>query len=397
MGGGIPHPSKPRKHYWQRMGGKFLVFSILFHVLFLTGAAYYIIQIVSPKKLTFKAGAPSTNPIKELAEHKMSMAKKRKSMSAPAPAKRVVSQNAFTKIVLPTMPEMPTDVVTPSQIIGIGGVGIGFGSGQGGNGDGGGGGNGYMSPFGSTSNHPGMLVGQYYDFKFDRSGRPTRDFTGKYADMINDFVNGGWNESKFHSLYKGPSKLYTTQIFFPEIDTSEGPHAFGNKIANNEGGKWVAVYRGTVVPPESGTYYFVGAGDDDMIVWFNGQNILHNCEHIPSSVAGTGEYHAKGMRNKFERSQPVNVTAGQSYEIRILIGDDTPTKMMAMLLVEKEGVNYGSDEGFPILPIFSVGSGNGSSAVVPGHYENPGTPAHLENAHWYGKPSTSLMDMFDDQ
>src|SRR5579862_5354745 len=98
--GGTPLPSKPRKHYWKRMGGKFLILSIAFHALFLTGAAYYIIQIISPRKQTFKAGAPSVNPAKQLAEHKMSMAKKAKSMSAPAPAKRAVS-TGISSIVLP--------------------------------------------------------------------------------------------------------------------------------------------------------------------------------------------------------------------------------------------------------------------------------------------------------
>lgn len=382
---GNPPPKKTRTGYWGRIGGKFLILSIMAHLLFLTGAAYYVIQFISPKKLTFKAGVPSVNPVKDIAEHKMSMAKKSKSMSAPAPAKRVVT-TGLANVSLPPMPEMPTNVVTPTQIVGIGGFGMGFGAGGGGTGDGGGGGGGYMAPFGTSNPHPGMLVGQYYDFKFTRGGQPTHEFDGKYADMITDFVKGGWNESKFSRIYKGPTKLYTTQIFFPEIDTSEGPKAFGNKIANNEGGKWIAVYKGTVCPPETGTYYFIGAGDDDIIVNFDGKNILNNCEHIPSDVAGTGEYHPDGLRNKFERSQPVQVIKDKPYEIKILIGDDVPTKMMAMLLVEKEGVNYDKAGNFPIVPVFSVGQ----KTTIPGN------PPHLDGPNWSGKSSTSLMDMFDN-
>ena len=393
--GGKPLQPKLRKGYWRRMGGKFLILSVAAHLLFFTGAAYYVIQIFVPKRLTFKSGVPSTNPSRAIAQHKVSSANQRKRSSAPAPAKRVVT-TGFASIILPPMPVMPSNVVNPTQMVGMGGLGLGFGQGNGtGNGNGDGNGNGFTAPFGTKTAQSGMLVGQYYDFKFTRSGQPSNDFAHKYAEMINEFVDGGWNESKFSRIYKGPTKLYTPQIFFPIIDTAEGPHEFGNKIANNEGGRWVAVYRGTVSPPESGTYYFVGAGDDDMIVNFNGQNILHNCEHIKSSVTGTGEYHAKGMRNKFERSKPVIVTAGQFYEIKILIGDDTPAKMMAMLLVEKEGVNYGSDEDFPIIPVFSLAGGDGSPAVVPGHYEDPGSPTHLENAHWRGKASNSLLDMLD--
>src|ERR1700677_2996687 len=125
------HAKKPRKGYWARMGGKFLVLSILVHILLVTGAAFYVIQVFTPKKLTFKGGVLSTNPDKKLAEHKVSMAKKRKSMSAPAPAKRVVT-TLPSKITLPEMPVMPTNVVTPTQITGIGGVGTGFGAGMGG-------------------------------------------------------------------------------------------------------------------------------------------------------------------------------------------------------------------------------------------------------------------------
>ena len=281
--------------------------------------------------------------------HKVSMAKKRKSMSAPAPAKRVVSTGP-AKIILPEMPALPTNVVTPTSITGIGGVGVGFGAGNGGNGNGDGGGGGFMGNFGSKTPRSGSLVGQYYDFKFTRSGSPNKDY--KYAEEILSFVKGGWHESKFSKYYKGPSKLYATQIFFPEIDTSEGPKAFGNTIENNEGGKWIAIYRGMVAPPESGTYYFVGAGDDDMIVNFDGKEILNNCEHIDKDVDPTGEWNYEGLRNKFAKSQPVQVNAGQFYEIRILIGDDIPTKTMAMLLVMKDGVNYGGG-GSPVIPVFS--------------------------------------------
>src|ERR1700677_711982 len=155
LGNGKP-AKKPRKGYWARMGGKFLVLSILVHILLVTGAAFYVIQVFTPKKLTFKGGVLSTNPDKKLAEHKVSMAKKRKSMAAPAPAKRVVT-TGLSSIILPVMPAMPTNGSTPTQMTGVGALGIGFGSG-GGNGNGDGGGGGFMAPFGSKTSRPGTLV-----------------------------------------------------------------------------------------------------------------------------------------------------------------------------------------------------------------------------------------------
>ena len=394
-------PRKPRKGYWARMGGKFLVLSIFAHLLFLTGAAYYIIQIVTPKKLTFKAGVPSVNPVKQLAEHKMSMAKKRKSMSAPAPAKRVVTNNQLAKIILPPVPDMPTNVVTPTQITGIGGLGVGFGQGMGGNGSGdGGGGDGFMAPFGTANSRPGLLVGTFYDLKFLRGSQPAPDVGKNYIADITKFAQEG-HQTVFHKYLKGPHPLYTTQIFFPSIQSVDGPKAFGSPKPD-EPGKWVVVYEGTVSPPETGVYHFVGSGDDDMIIRFDNKLVLFNCEHInaPGGTLSNGmgsstladsiyHYSKQDAYASFARSLPVSVQAGTNYNIQILIGDDVPQTTHAKILVEKEGVNYDKDGDSPILPIFSVGKTQETTA--------DDWPPHTNNGpFWHGKTgSGSILDMLD--
>jgi hypothetical protein len=396
LDGGQPPPKKQRKLSWQQIGGSFLLLSILAHVLFFTGAAYFVIQIFTPKHNTFRAGAPSTNPAKALAEHKVNMEKKRKSMSAPAPAKRVVT-TGLSKITLPEMPAMPTDVVTPTQITGIGGVGSGFGSGLGGTGNGDGG-DGFMAPFGSSTARPGTLVGTFYDFKFSRNQELVDKM--QYAEDITKFVKEGWHDSVLSKYLKGPHPLYTTQIFFPTIESTDAPKAFGSPKPDAPG-KWIVVYKGNVSPPESGVYHFVAAGDDDMIIRFDSKLVLFNCEHIPSwdgqltnfrgtPSLGTQLFTYSGEVLTYAESLPITVDAGKYYPIEILIGDDVPTKTFAKVLIEKEGAQYQKDgAGSPILPIFALDK-------VQMNPNEP--PAHIDNAPpWKGKAtSTSLLDVLDN-
>jgi len=125
-----PAPIKGAK---RRLGGKFLVISIVVHLLFGLGAAYYVVQTITAKrKLTFHGGPPSPNPSQRAIEHKVQMAKKQNSMSAPPPVKRIVT-TGMAKVALPDMPSMPTsNPVAASKAVGAGGVGVGFGPSVGG-------------------------------------------------------------------------------------------------------------------------------------------------------------------------------------------------------------------------------------------------------------------------
>ena len=79
-----PVPSK-RRWSWKQFGGKFLVISIAVHLLFGLGAAVYVVQhYTAARKLTFKGGPPSPNPSTRAIEHKVQMAKKQSTMSAPS-------------------------------------------------------------------------------------------------------------------------------------------------------------------------------------------------------------------------------------------------------------------------------------------------------------------------
>lgn len=383
-----PEPPKKWRIKWKSLGGKFLIISIAVHVLFLMGATYYVVQIYSAKKLTFKGGAPVTNASARSMEHKVSLANKQKSMSAPAPVRRIVS-TAPSAVSLPDIPAMPdASTVTPSSMSGMGGTGVvgsGFGTGVGGGG--GGGGMGIFSPFGIKDAKASALTGKFYDFKHTAARQDSKVDGGKYAAEVTRFVKQGMHEGSLNKYLHGSRPLYATEIFFPIIDSDDAPKAFGSPMPESPG-EWIAVYRGSVAPPESGTYHFVAAGDDDMFVQFDGKLILDNCEHI-DHILQLDEYKYSGERLGYARSLPVTVQAGKYYEVVIVIGDHVPRSTFAKVLVEKEGADYPKDEGTgsPILPIFKLDKGDPTvTGTMP--------PSHTENGpFWKGRPvQTSLLD-----
>jgi len=161
-------PAPRRKTLWTKiLASKFLVVSIVVHLLFGAGAAVYVVQrYQSDRKLTFKAGPPTSNPSKRAMEHKVSVAKKKNSMSAPAQARRITT-SGLAKVALPEMPSMPTaTTVTANKMAGMGGFGTGVGpaGGSGGGGMGGGGGGSGVNFFGLRAQAKTIV------FVFDVSG-----------------------------------------------------------------------------------------------------------------------------------------------------------------------------------------------------------------------------------
>src|SRR5438105_11963402 len=78
-----------RPGWWRRLfAGKFLIVSIAVHLLFAGVAAVWVVQrIHAQRKLTFSSAPPTANPAAHALEHRVQMARKQKTLSAPAPAK----------------------------------------------------------------------------------------------------------------------------------------------------------------------------------------------------------------------------------------------------------------------------------------------------------------------
>lgn len=366
-----PLPPSPviaarRRNIWQRIwNNKFLFYSILAHLIFFFIATAFVVQTITAKrKLTFQGGPPSPNPSRRAIEHKVQMAQKQKTMSAPAQAKRITSTNSLAKVALPAMPAMPTsNAVTPSKMAGMGGTGVGLGPAIGVMGGSGSGGSGGSVPFFGlkTQAGGGSLEGSLYDLKQDRGRKPTDMTPAKYQEIVDGFVKNGWSEGRLSRFYKFPHKLYTTQIFIPDIDANEGPKAFGAE-REVQPKMWFALYQGTVIPSESGTYYFVGNGDDELLVRFNGKTVLDACwAHGGNSPLakkeGTYQYGwpITTPASAFIKGEAIHVDAGRSYKMEVLIGEQPGGKAHYCLLIEKQGETYQKDsKGNPILPIFRL-------------------------------------------
>jgi hypothetical protein len=280
-------------------------------------------------------------------------------MMAPSQARKATT-TGLSKITLPDMPAMPsmTSMMTPGKMTGMSGV-PSFGaaglSGKPGAG-------GPIPLFGFRSPTAGTLPGVFYDLKQDKQRKPTNMTPQKYAEEIAHFVKSGWNEAHFAKYFQGPNVLYTTRIFTPDIPAEEGPKAFGleNEVKPS---LWCVLYKGRVTAPESGTYHFVGAGDDVLIVRFNGRVVLARCWDNPSfGVIDVGwkplanyNYGFSLIPNGFAKGNAIQVHAGEWCDIEILIGEQPGGRGYAELLIEKDGVQYQKDsKGNPILPIFRL-------------------------------------------
>ncbi|HEY2124089.1 MAG TPA: hypothetical protein VGG94_01395, partial [Chthoniobacterales bacterium] len=316
------------------------------------------------RKLTFKGGPPSPNPSARALEHKVQMARKQSTMSAPSIAKRIVS-TGVAKVSLPEMPAMPKLAAPPVKMAGAGGADVSFNAG-GMTTSGGSGAGGAAVPFFGfrEAKGGGALVGKFYDLKQFKDGKPSKlDQDHGYSDELYNFVTkSAWNTSVLEKYFVGPNPLYTTQIYIPKMNADQGPLAFGL------GGRvqpkmWVVHYKGNVVPTESGTFRFVGMADDVLVVRFNGKVVLDCGSNNPSGHGPQQFYATSGLQldpkmdwyKGLGRGDPVQVNGGESYPMEVLIGEWPGGDFKAFLMIEKDGVQYEKDaKNNPILPIFKL-------------------------------------------
>jgi hypothetical protein len=345
-----------RRTMKERFGGRFLVISILVHLLFAVAATYYVVQTITAKrKLTFHGGPPSPNPSQRAIEHKVQMAKKQHSMSAPVPSKRVVS-TGMSKVALPEMPSMPAmNPVASSKMVGMGGTGVGLSTGIMGAGNSGGGG-GAVPFFGFRSNTGGALEGTFFDFRTNQAGKPTgikENDDQAFGKIIKSFINSGWKPASTH--YTSPHKLYANYFFFPPIPSTDSGKAFN--APGHGGGGWFTQYSGEFASTESGHFRFVGFGDNVCLVRVGGKLVLDACDHDDSGVkfeySGNISLPGKDRTPVFLGSW-FEMQGGDYKPIDVIVGDYGGI-FCAGVFLQKQGAKFSQDrKGIPQLPLFTT-------------------------------------------
>jgi hypothetical protein len=397
----IPAPKK--NSFWRKLGGGSLTVSIIVHAILLALAAIWIIRIIPPPKEKIvdfmPAGGGGGNP----ASQERSLQKQKASVMKPS-ASRIAVSGAPSAITLPDM-DVSSQLSSLSSLSsgamsgGLGGSGSGGGRGDGmgtgfgsGTGPGAGMGTGTANPFGVLDANANALEGTFYDFKQNRRKRPTDMNPDKLRALVPEFVNRGWRESFMHEYFAAPRKLYQTKIYMPNMSADSAPAAFEVE-KEVQPTMWMVVYRGTVVAPKTGKFRFVGAGDDLLIVRFNGKNVFDHGytlgtigRHVYKDFACmSGSGLDKDLERKFKRDFPVKlpvkfhqypttvayndeigglaegaefeVVGGKPYPIEILISEIPGGRFCAALLIEEIGATYNkASNGSPIYHLFRTDS-----------------------------------------
>ena len=390
----------PKVSYWRRMGGGSLTISLIVHAILLAVGLVWIFQIIPPepeKVVDFKpsgGGGGGSPKIKNTAQTKQKVVN--------SVVQRIAATGASTSLVLPA-PDKSSSLSALGALGAAGGGGLGGSGAGGGRGDGlgrgvgsgigdgiGNGPPGINNPFGMLSQTPNALIGTFYDLKQTDKRKPTNITNEETQKVIQEFVNRGWKESSLSREYfQAPQKLYQTKIYIPLMQAEGAPAAF-NCEKEVQPSRWIIVYRGTVTPPKTGKYRFVGAGDDVLVVRFNNRHVFDH-----GFYGGTTGTHLSGMmgvlkgqdsnrqQEKQLRDSPMKLPvhfyqydttrnwngaigglaigpefeakAGMSYPIEILLSEIPGGLFCASLMIEQVGENYEkSSTGSPILPLFRL-------------------------------------------
>ncbi|MEI8309610.1 MAG: hypothetical protein WCH98_02520, partial [Verrucomicrobiota bacterium] len=246
----------------------------------------------------------------------------------------------------------------------------------------GGGGSGFskMTFFGLRGGSGSGLKGQLYDLKLLADGTPSEMYPKTALDrmesskglteMIPQAMNvlqafiKTWDTSVLAKYFCPPDSLIATQIFIPNAPALELPKAFGLE-GKVKPGLLVMHYKATIKAPRTGTFRFVGVGDDFLVVSINGKNVLDasfpplglKCVLDKEAVVDTKVGRAYGPC-QLVGGKWFNLAAGQSYEIQIILGDEGfGGQISSFLLIQEKGAKYmpqPDDPKAPLLPVFKV-------------------------------------------
>lgn len=146
--------------------------------------------------------------------------------------------------------------------------------------------------FGSATQEHG-LKGTLYDLKRTANGKPS----GLKGGTVNQnaviealsLYFKDWNRKSLKQYYRVKTTLHATNWYMPPVSATYAPVAFGVEDPKTpdhtwdfQPSAWLVVYRGKVVAPKSGTFRFIGTGDDFIAVRFNKKTVLDAGYRMPT-------------------------------------------------------------------------------------------------------------------
>jgi len=226
---------------------------------------------------------------------------------------------------------------------------------------------------------------------------------------------------EFSNFSRSPVTLYRSYFYQPFLSSDTAPKTFSNDTRVSDAG-WVGIHAGYVVAPFTGTFRFVGCGDDALVVRFNSQLVLdYGCYALSIGkrlddtwdylgiLGGTAartdpqkrpvldnpvyskcklERYFTSMFNNhgLAKGVPIKVTKGRRYPIEILVSDiDNNQFGMALFieLLDSDGKPF--NENPSRLPLFRTAS------ELPGHSGGSIPDFDEDSPVWnvvdsYGKP-----------
>ncbi len=117
------------------------------------------------------------------------------------------------------------------------------------------------------------LRGEFFDLKQNNTGKQIAMSNGEFCNVLKDFVRSDWNKTKLNTYFKSPVALYSPCFYIPMCNAEEAPKAFQCE-KECKPSRWLAIYSGRVRAPKTGSFSFVGAGDDVLVVRVNQKVVL---------------------------------------------------------------------------------------------------------------------------
>ena len=335
-------------------------------------AAYLIVQVIPSKRRQTFASPPRTNAPIHAIEHKVQMQKKQATMSAPAALKRVTTiSNA--RVALPTLPAMQpmNSTVAPRTMAGMGGTGVALTMGLGGGGGGAGQGGSGLTLFGFHA-ASGGLEGTFFDYKMDQGYQPFKPFDdATFGKMVREMLpaDAPWHPDQPYRHFVSPAKLHSRYFVYPAIQDTGAGAAFQSPRSGP--GHWLAVYRGAFSSPTSGSFRFVGFGDNCMIVQLGTHIVLDASDHgytgLKREPLGNIKFPKKDSTPLFG-GEWFNLSAGESKDIAIAVGDEGGI-FCSGLFIQPRNVTYAQGKnGVPKLPVFMLGAATDADTKLLGQY-----------------------------